>query len=475
MTEDSYDTLLKGVVEGAHGSAYVYYTIFKFAVYGSLKVTVNTYDDVDGAYKAEAADIYGSIVVGYENGRRYCTTDEEVKFLETRVFDKSSHQPLRVLIGKPITFSRNVVAVPAYSTLKIQLNLWDSIGKIAGECLRFPAHFTRSKPFYIQTQHAYVAVDVRWYNAYLHIYKGRKVEDVQKKQPRVLQDQPLPASLVPRAIPSKKNICYRGIEGTEIFTISVEGINGKISALCGTIEIDDGFDLFIYKKHESCYETLLDHGLASIEFNYRAIYSTDLYIILNLRDPVSKLEVSKGEVCWSVFNLRSNMSWENKQLCSIVRGRDGYAAVHYALFDNAFEATVEVKLFRDSRPDIPIISYGTLIASNSGYDYSTSYQKKYYKSRLLDWPRDRSVELESGSKIAMLKSKVLVPSGSSLIIEADFFALGIDDAYEAISGTVEFEIDLCGSSTEVIRGEHQWMEIYVTFKNTPLDGNLCNI
>ncbi|KAL9235417.1 hypothetical protein vseg_010176 [Gypsophila vaccaria] len=76
-TDDSFDKLLKGSVQGAHGIAYVYYAVFRFAIYGSVELIINNsnIDDKD----CYMVDIYGSLVARYENARSYCSADEETK------------------------------------------------------------------------------------------------------------------------------------------------------------------------------------------------------------------------------------------------------------------------------------------------------------------------------------------------------------------------------------------------------------
>ncbi|KAK9734577.1 hypothetical protein RND81_04G149400 [Saponaria officinalis] len=476
VSEDSYDRLLRGVVQGVHGDVYVYYVIFQFAVYATVQVLVTENENVDKNCKA--ADIYGSIVTGYENGRKYCSGDEEVKGLETRFFDKPANQPLRVVLGTPMGLSRNVVVVPAYTSLTIDVNLWDSNGKIAGGSLLFPAHLGSDSSQYIRTQNACVEVRVRWCHAYFYLLKGSKEEywsqdiyviecEEMQKNPK---DKQCSTSSVPRSITSTSSQArYCGRDKVEVFTVFIGGITEKIHALCGTIIVDDGADKFsIYKRDESSCELLPDHGLAGIEVNYRAIDNSEFSITLNLRDPIRNLEVSRGYLGWSVGRTEgNNMVWYEKRVCTVIRGKDGFAAVHYTIFDSAFEAFVEIKLFASGDSDHPIHLYGSLIASYSGCDYSTSYQKKYYRSRLFDRPRDKSLELKTGFKIdlvkSMVKSIVAVPFKHSLIIEADLSTVGIDGVVETISGKTDFEIDFLTRVTRIIQGKHYRIEVFVKF------------
>ncbi|XP_074281793.1 uncharacterized protein LOC141606531 isoform X2 [Silene latifolia] len=356
LDSDSDNRLRKAEVKGVHGIAFVDYAVFPFAVNGTVMVTVTKKNNDDGDKNCDAANIYGSIITEYENGRAYCSTDTDVKMLETRLFDKPAHQPLRVVVGTHIPLSRNVVAVPAYSSLTIKLNLWDSNGKIADDSLQYPSYLLGENPKYISTQYACVEVRVRWNDAYCYLYKDR-----------------ISSSNKP--------------------------------------------------------ESILKTGKESSGSRH-------------VQPPILP-----------------------RRFCSVVRGDNGYATVHYQMFSLAFEAWVEVKLFFDGKPpDIPINLHGTLFGRCSGEDFSTSYQKKYYMSRLFDQPRDRAVELKSGSKIALLKSIVVVPNKSSLIIEAKLDTFGIDGVAETICGMAEFKIDKCNTIVETIRGERCSIEISVKYK-----------
>ncbi|XP_074313352.1 uncharacterized protein LOC141648523 [Silene latifolia] len=454
-TEDSYDRLLKGTVKGAHGSASVYYVVFRFACYGYVQVRVTKIDNDEN--KCNTADMYGSVVARYENARMYCSDEKDVKLLETRLFDHPSCLPLRLLDGTNIRMSRNVVVVPTYSTLAIEVNLWDLNGEIASDRLQFPAYLQSEVPLYIQTQYARVQVQIIWGDAYLY-------PDTVERRPRELHNQHLLANLVPAPLPRTKQ--YSGFLKAEVFTVFIGGINEKVSGLCGTILVEDGSldKVSIYNRDESCSELLRDHSLACIEVNYRAIQNSDFYIILNLTDPDGKLEVSKG--CISFHLGYIDLKMYERRVCSVVPGKVGYAAVHYEVFDNAFEALVDVKLFAaNGELDIPTSLYGTLLACYSGHNYSTSYEKKYYKSRLIDCPPDKAVESKTGSKIALLKSIVVVPARSTLIIEANLSALGINNVIEPIHGKVEFEINKHDTISKKIRGQDYGIEIDVKFKN----------
>ncbi|KAK9734603.1 hypothetical protein RND81_04G151200 [Saponaria officinalis] len=462
--EDSCDRLIKRAVEGAYGVAYVYYVVFQFAVYGTFEVRV-TSNDNDGK-KGNVADIYGSIVAEYENATMYCNDDDEVKLFAPRLFDEPPHLPLRVLLGTPIRLFRNVLAVPAYSSLSIKVNLCDSNGTIADGCLEFPAYTLGDKTLCIQTQYACVEVTVRWHHAYYYIYKDRfakysKPETGKRPKTEMLFDcEPDFPPCIPRKVPSY----HFGSLGTEVFSVFVAGLTEKVSTLCGAITVDAlGREIPIYDRDDSCPEMLSEDVLASVDVKHRGIRTSEIGMVLYLKDLASQLEVCRGNLRWCVGNLGGYMSFYNLRLCSIVRGDNGYAAVHYTIFDDSFEASVEVKCFCDGHLDNSIYLYGTLFGRYGEYDYSTSYQLKYYSSKLFDQPRDRPVETKAGSQITMLKSKVMVPADSFLIIEANMGALGIDGVEDTIHGTVEFNIDCCSTVTREIIGKSYRVEISVNF------------
>ncbi|KAL9235418.1 hypothetical protein vseg_010177 [Gypsophila vaccaria] len=284
-----------------------------------------------------------------------------------------------------------------------------------------------------------------------------------QKKPRVLHDQhSSPSSVVPRQIPAKLE--SPGELKAEVFTVFVGGNNEKISALCGTILIKDGGEIFsIYNRKESDYELLSDNCLATIEVNYRPIQNCYFDILLNLRDPIGKRQVSYGSISVNFTNIMS-ANIDNTRLCSVVRGKDGYAAVNYAIFDNGFEAYLDVKVFANFDSDTPINLYGSLIARYGGHVYSTSYREKYFTSKLFDCPRDRKVEVKNGFGIPMLKSIVVLPRWSYLVIEAKLWASGISNVDDSAVGIAEFEIDLCSTTPMVIKGKNFYIEISVQFK-----------
>ncbi|KAK9734602.1 hypothetical protein RND81_04G151100 [Saponaria officinalis] len=447
--EDSCDRLIKRAVKGAHGVAYVYYVVFQFAVYGTFEVRV-TSNDNDGK-KGNVADIYGSIVAEYENATMYCNDDDEVKLFAPRLFDEPPHLPLRVLLGTPIRLFRNVVAVPAYSSLSIKVNLCDSNGMIADGCLEFPAYTLGDKTLSIQTQYACVEVTVRWHHAYYYIYKDRfakysKAETGKRQKTEMLFDcEPD----FPPCIPS----------------VFVAGLTEKVSTLCGAITVDAlGREIPIYDRDDSCPEMLSEDVLASVDVKHRGIRTSEIGMVLYLKELVSQLEVCRGNLRWCVGNLCGYMSFYNIRLCSIVRGNNGYAAVHYSIFDDSFEASVEVKFFCDGHLNNSIYLYGTLFGRYGDYDYSTPYQQKYYKSKLFYQPRDRPLETKDGSQISMLKSIMVVPADSFLIIEANLDTLGIGGVEDTIRGTVEFNIDCCNTVTQEILGKRCRIEISLKFK-----------
>ncbi|KAH9621365.1 hypothetical protein KSS87_002015 [Heliosperma pusillum] len=466
LDSDSDNRLQKSEVQGANGIAFVYYAVFKFAINGTVQVTVTKNSGDDSDKNCDAANIYGSIVTGYENGREYCSADEDVKQLETRLFDTPAHQPLRVVVGTPIPLSRNVVAVPAYSSLTVKLNLWDSNGKIADDCLQFPSYLLGEHPSYIRTQYACVTVRVQWDDSYYYLYKDRRSssnepESIMKTGKESSGSRHYQPPILPREI----NPLYDGIHKVDVYSVFVGGIAGKITALCGAIIVNDGGDYFtIYNRDDNCAEQLSDNSLASLDVNYRAVHNLSFGLILHLWEPIGKLEVSRGSFGWNDSTIGHYVLGYNRRFCSVVRGNNGYAAVHYQMFSLAFEAWVEVNLFSDGNPDIPINLHGTLLGRCSGDDYSTSYQKKYYMSRLFDQPRDRSVELKAGSKVSLLKSIVIVPNKSSLIIEAKLGTFGIDGIDELICGFAEFKIDRCNTIVARIIGEHYGIEISVKYK-----------
>ncbi|KAL2944014.1 60 kDa jasmonate-induced protein [Bienertia sinuspersici] len=461
---DYFDKLMKVVIKGEHGLACVHYAIFQFGVLGTLEVAIT---ELKGNLSGYFSSIYGSLVATYGNSRQYCCTDDDLKYFESVLLRKPSDEQIQIMVGNPIQLSRYVVVVPAYSSIRVEANLWDSNGRIIDDYIDFEVRCLSGETKFIKSQCACLQVKVRWEDAYVQFYKDRML----KAKTKAVEDNDQEEMQKKRRVGAVNLASVSAVRGrllTEIFSVCIGGITQEIHALCGTIMVQNGLtNYYIYDKDDSCFELLTDN-FASTHGPHHVVENSEFYLSLNLKDPIRDLEVSRGYLCWNAGLLMTNdMSWYYKRLCSVVRGKDGFAAVHYMIFSNAFKAHVEVRLFPKSSADVSANVCGHLVAYYRGCDYSNSYRKKYYRSRLFYVPHNNSVEMTMGSNITLSRSVVAVPAISSLYIEADLRVIALTDVgnskMESVFGTVEFEIDMSLTS-KVIKGENCWIKLSVKYE-----------
>ncbi|KAK1391278.1 hypothetical protein POM88_010334 [Heracleum sosnowskyi] len=116
--------------------------------------------------------------------------------------------------------------------------------------------------------------------------------------------------------------------------------------------------------------------------------------------------------------------WRDKRICSVIRGQNGFAAVHYTIFRDAILAKLSLKVVFnfESGGATRCKVYGSVNTSYSNFNYSTHYAKKYYRSTLFEKKESDAVELAGGEKVPLSKSVVVVPVYGLLVVEAIVYA-----------------------------------------------------
>ncbi|KAJ8449681.1 hypothetical protein Cgig2_001337 [Carnegiea gigantea] len=183
----TYDKLRMVVVQTENNFAYLYYVAFQFAVSAVVEAAIiERADDARSCF----ANVYGSLVASYSDNRRFCKSDDELKYLQTALFEKSSDKPLRMVVGTPIILSTSVVAVPAYSSLVIEVNLFDSQVQLASGRMEFPARSFGERTELIQSENGSVQVKVTWRNAYRCMYEERESKSGNAKDSKNGETEP---------------------------------------------------------------------------------------------------------------------------------------------------------------------------------------------------------------------------------------------------------------------------------------------
>ncbi|XP_021716033.1 uncharacterized protein LOC110683946 [Chenopodium quinoa] len=199
------------------------------------------------------------------------------------------------------------------------------------------------------------------------------------------------------------SICFYGDDGCK-------GVTGQISAC----DEDEDFVLFdgalgYHNSHETVNPT-----------GPRRSYRGDHFLIsVDLEDGEGR-EISCGCVGYDFSNAHIVY---NMRMCSIIRGKHGFAALHYTIFSDAIQSKLKftlspVTFFTNVNYQV----YGKIVTSYSSYKYSTHYQKKYYRSMVFKKGKEEAVKL---GVIPLSKSVVAVPlnGSSSLIVSAKLHVL----------------------------------------------------
>ncbi|XP_074309969.1 uncharacterized protein LOC141644363 [Silene latifolia] len=339
------------------------------------------------------ADVFGSVSA-------FCNITNEERNPSVSLFSKSLEKAVRVKSGDFIPLSRSLVIVPAYSSsLAVEVNL--SLGNIeeplASGMLEFhpECEWTFKKDLY--GKHGRVRVRVTWNHAYdQQLYHEKKVG--YQKHVRLSGE------------------CHK----IDLFSVAVHSKESRDFSFYGTVDANDLNEFCMYSKDESCPQVCPQAGaLALLKGPHSRSIRTGDYFSLNvhLKDGTTGGEISDGQAAWDAHLISS---WNNRRLCSVIRGDVGFAAVHYSAFSHAHSALVNVKLYGE---ELPGYVYGKIVARYSTYEYSAAYEKKYFQNTLFDsHSEDDGLQpeaVECGADLPLLKSIVSLPNASNLIIEVD--------------------------------------------------------
>uniref|UniRef100_A0A803KRM4 DUF6598 domain-containing protein n=1 Tax=Chenopodium quinoa TaxID=63459 RepID=A0A803KRM4_CHEQI len=303
-------------------------------------------------------------------------------------------------------------AVPSYSFLEFEVNLEVNGDKITYSTKFEPDgwfHTPHEDEFFGKVYHIRLIVDWGLGKRFLLEYPSSELQYDNSKKDKLIYDHRHPldwfVSDTPMAYMEifSVSVCFYGVNGCE-------GLNGKIKA-CDEEEDFVLFDgaLGYHNSHETVNLT-----------GPRRCYCGDHFSIhVNLKDGEGR-EISRGCVGYDFSNAQI---FYNMRMCSIIRGKHGFAALQYTIFADAIQTklkfTLEPIMLCDN---VNYGVYGRINTSYSSYKYSTHYQKKYYQSSLFRKDVEEAVNL---GKIPLSKSVVAVPlnGNTSLVVSAKLHVL----------------------------------------------------
>ncbi|XP_074320510.1 uncharacterized protein LOC141657248 [Silene latifolia] len=371
-------------------------------------------DDVTNYKKhncSHFANLYGSVTSSVSSDKSQTTS----------LFSKPIENRVKVQCGSFIDLSRSVVVVPAYSSLQIEASLYDgdTAGLIAGGKVQFRPEDYKNDIVGINGR---IRVQVVWSSVYPEqLYRTNsesneeseedpvesdKVESRQSTSSYCISDEDY---ITNRLIPSpcfevfSVVVCSRGLKPFKFYG-SVYVTNG-LSSEC-ILSIDKSCPVECHKSGMP----IIVHGPREDHFS---MFDLPLVINVDFRDAISEAVISRGTV--DPLDLKSNLVAE-RRTCSLVRGDQGFAAVHYSIFPEAVCAAVKIKL---SAKCLPGIIKGEIYALYGSFEPGRCSCEDKLFTNFLFYDKDDGVLVDGAdSTLTLLKPLISIPIDSFLIIKA---------------------------------------------------------
>ncbi|KAK1391247.1 hypothetical protein POM88_010303 [Heracleum sosnowskyi] len=402
----------------------VTYTIFQCALLAEVGIIVEKTDKDD---ESGVAGITGGIVAL----TRGLSDDNVCTLLDVSYekFDFGNYTPLSTL------------AVPAYSSLEFQGQLCVNGEELSCGLIFEP--FTLDNIFHekqIGGRQYRIRVIVFWMPGAISLTEGELLEYYVKASETPFTKNQRPTSKLLETNNAyyiqpdvrqylddlELDVNYLSTELLEIFSISVCAYDqdncpeGKTFSLKGKVECFDCIgSLCIFDSDSEGVSTSGDIVKLVPDLG-RGFVGSTLKIVTDLKDNQGR-EVSFGS---AIYNFHNIELWRDKLICSVIRGQNGFAAVHYSIFTDAILAKLSLKVVYnfESGGATGCKVYGSVDTSYSNFNYSTHYAKKYYRSTLFEKKESDALELAGGEKVPLSKSVVAVPVYGLLVVEAIVYA-----------------------------------------------------
>ncbi|KAL8160785.1 hypothetical protein V2J09_012274 [Rumex salicifolius] len=444
--EDDYEEVMIKVIHCQQGSLTLQFIRIPFGVSG--RISVEIYNRQAAASGNDHVNVTGKI------GIRYANTYGNYVGEDCVLFEKQSNDFEQVKLnhhGKnDLKLSRCWVVVPAYSPLVIDLDL--SEFETSRKILNNTIHLLPSKQggygdsFVQEEMDLLILVQVGWFSPEpfgrcksSSTTKEMEEMDIEGEDDgddemdcvdssqssdddsddNLLSKRNLTPS---RLLPHMKDLCPS--PAVEIFSVFIGREKSKAIQIYGSVEIlsDDDDMCYIFKRDEKDALGLQEHMKSTLILDGSRLLEdcSSLGIKFDIRDVEDRLAI-RGYVDWPVAVLDSDL-WHEKQLCSLIQGQKGFAAVHYSIFSDAVAANIKVflklKAVRGCVDMYPKVC-GSLVTQYNCYDYSTRYSKDYYRIVLFRRGQEDAIQPSCDWSIPLSRSMVVVPSYSSLVVNVD--------------------------------------------------------
>ncbi|XP_074268081.1 uncharacterized protein LOC141591596 isoform X2 [Silene latifolia] len=381
------------------------------------------------------------------------------------LFNKKQVQDcVQVQSGRYINLSRSVVAVPAYSSLKIEASFSDGNNAlIANDTVEFkPVDDWQPYKKDIATGNGRIRVQVIWSSAYWQLYRNNPSgmwdsttsyssddssddHDSFEKQ-RVLEatvnDDCLAEHNSSETYTSNWVLPSPTYTETllEVFSVVVCSKDSKPFKFCGSINCVNCCWPGIVLWDASCPLECPTSGMrVSLkgpkhhEFEFMSLIER-IALSVDIKDGSSQAAISRGLIEFHILDLEL---LADRRICSVIRGKQGFAVVHYSIFSEGVSATVEIKA-SDKCP--PVIIKGKIYARYDNCEPGRCFHDEFFKNLLFD---EDGVQLnDSEHTLPLLKSCLSLPIESILVVEVDLWVSTVDDSLaegpKPLKGNIKF-------------------------------------
>ncbi|XP_021734206.1 uncharacterized protein LOC110700950 [Chenopodium quinoa] len=352
-----------------------------------------------------------------------------------------------VTLGSPITLSRSVVAVPAYSSLTIQVELWNRATKV------------------LIVQGSYKAETC---NEWDH----RIITGLNSVNADVIVDWEEPF-LLSRLVAKKDEVQW-GIHfhfwtphAVEVFSIFIGRQNDEQLSLYGMVTFDGSRGQKCLFKRDKNDPYVLPPGSNLLPLkgpDDTLIPADTFWMSVELEDVDGRVSI-KGFVPLSVQLDKHKKAWFNRLLCGVVKGRHdrSFAAIHYTVLSHALKATLKVHFFFKGKPSSDDFCkiHGSLVALYDKYGCKTPYEKLYYRNVLFERLEDNPLEFPCMNfDVDLWRHVVSVPHNCSLQIEIDL-SCQTTSFIERLKETKRFQISPGVCDEVIIEGAEVGININV--------------
>ncbi|CAO2842732.1 unnamed protein product [Amaranthus hypochondriacus] len=435
-----YDEELRLDLEGkSFKHVQVHYTYFRYAMLAFVDCCVLKNDDIgpgDGS-EDRLVKVSGAI------SARFKVRDKPI----TRSLLDEKNGNFAVFDHAQLHWS-SCLAVPAYSSLEIIID--NMVVNQENIDTSYSEHDLIFKPMVDYEETVEIvgphskwrfSVTVKWRHAYNLLpnlcecdFSDEEEEEEEFEEDDMLQPFELPKSdvnvIMNRRDPLAVLDLYH-LKLVEVFSICVCPYVGDRSfILGGTVEYTDCMGTHEVFNGDKQPSRLYPHQTLPM-MEPRCCYTgTNIQMFFDLNDKEGR-QLSLGCFSWDFVTITQ---WYNRRMCSIVRGKDGFAAVHYTAFSDATQAVVSVSFV--STEDRQYQVRGTILARYGCYRYRTQYDRRYYRSVLFEKGKDYVV-LKNGEELPLLKRVVAVPLPVRLVVVVNLNVV-VGGREEIVRGTARF-------------------------------------